>query len=81
MFFGKRHVFHQPGQIVGVKGANLLETWDFFPSSELPAKDRGKFPTPTSKSAPCAFMTTYKQQQFENTDIKGRDPSFTHHSP
>jgi hypothetical protein len=64
-------VFHQPGRTVGFKGANLLETWDFVPLSELPAKDQGKLSTPTSKSAPCAFMTTSDQQQFKNIDVKG----------
>jgi hypothetical protein len=69
--FGKRHMFHKPSQTVGVKGANLLETRDFVPSSELPTKDQGKLSTPASKRAPYAFMTTSDQQKFENTNVKG----------
>jgi hypothetical protein len=64
-------VFHQPGRTTGVKDANLLETGILSPRMGLPAKDQGKLSTPTSKSAPCAFMTTYDQQQFKNTDVKG----------
>jgi hypothetical protein len=79
--FGKRHVFHQSGWTAGVKGTNLLETRYFFPSSELSAKDQRKLSTPTSKIAPCAFMTTSNQHQFKNTNAKGWYPSFTHHFP
>jgi hypothetical protein len=79
--FRKIHVLQQLGRTARVKGANLLETRDFVPSSELLAKDQRKFSTPTSKSIPCAFMTTSNQHHFKNIDVKGRDPSFIHHSP
>jgi hypothetical protein len=64
-------VFHQRGRTTGVKGTNLLEIGDFVPLSEMLPKNQGKVSTPTSKSGPCAFMTTSNQQSFKNTDVKG----------